>query len=245
MKITFYFSLLLLLFSCQQQEDKTPKHPENFAIELLEQVRSEKSYIKYLDSLENASIEKLNAQLNSDAKKKSFWINCYNALVQIRIKENPASYQNIESFFEKSTMSIGGSTLSLIDVQSTFLLRKASKKDFGPLLQLQLKKSDPRILFALNCGSSSCPPIAFYSSVNIDIQLDLAEALFIKSTSRYDPFSDEVNVSELLKEYEAADPSKNNILFCLKKHQIIPQISAPEIIFAPYNWSPQLPEFRL
>jgi hypothetical protein len=40
---------------------------------------------------------------------------------------------------------------------------------------------DPRIHFALNCGTRSCPSIAFYEADRLDEQLDAAAASFINT----------------------------------------------------------------
>ena len=41
---------------------------------------------------------------------------------------------------------------------------------------------DPRIHFALVCGSRSCAPIRFYEADHIDEQLDIAARSFVKSS---------------------------------------------------------------
>lgn len=237
-------AFLILLISCSRSEDKTPVNAEDLSVHLLQQIQINKPYSKHLDSLEFASVEGLTRQLTSDEKKKAFWINLYNSFVQIRIKENPVSYQNTSAFFDDPGFTIGGTKLSLKEIQSAFLLGQNTPKHLEKLDGLKVKEKDQRILFALNCGSVSCPPIAYYDSEKIDLQLELAESIFIKSDCTYDPFSDQVKVPELLNQLVLDNSSDKTIISLLKKHQIIPIQADPEIIFTPYNWSPQLPEFR-
>jgi hypothetical protein len=130
------------------------------------------------------------------------------------------------------------------EIQLVFLGGQNTPKHLAKLHGLKVKKKDLRILFALICGSVSCPPIAYYDSEKIDLQLELAESVFIKSDCTYDPFSDQVKVPELLNQLLLDNSSDKTIISLLKKHQIIPIQADPEIIFTPYNWSPQLPEFR-
>lgn len=237
-------AVVVFLFACSRDEDKTPVNVEDFSVELLQQIQNDKPYRKHLDSLRFASIENLQKQLATDKKKKAFWINLYNSFVQIKIKENPTSYQNTAAFFEDPTFMLAGTNISLKDIESMVLLEDPSAGNIEKLALLKLTKEDPRILFALNCGSVSCPPIAYYDSEKIDLQLELAESIFIKSDCSYDPFSDELRVPELLKQLTEEDSIDLQINRLLKKHRIIPIQANPEIIFTPYNWSPQLPEFR-
>lgn len=245
MRISFIIgAALFLLFACSRNNVKTPADAEQFSVELLQQIQNENPYRKYLDSLKFASIEMLQKQLVTDEQKKAFWINLYNSLVQIKIKENPTSYQNTASFFDESNSVISGIDVSLDEIRSIFLAGDQLPEHLSTFKSLQVKKKDPRILFALNCGSVSCPPIAYYDSEKIDLQLDLAESVFIKNDCTYDPFSDEAKVPELLKQLDDEAIVDDVIISLLKKHQIVPLTANPELIFTPYNWSPQLPEFH-
>lgn len=236
--------LLVTLFACKNTGDKTPVSAEAFSSEILLQVQNSKPYSKFLDSLQHASPQKLQKQLNTEAKKKAFWINLYNAFVQIKIKEEPTSYQNTAAFFESAHFIVCGTKLSLQEIQQVFLFGNKSPRNFGEIEPLMVKTFDPRILFALNCGSVSCPPIAFYQSDKIELQLDLAQSVFLKSDCIYDPFTDEVKVPELLKQIGTDETQDSIILSLLKKQRIVPLQAQPEIVFTPYDWSPQQPEFR-
>ena len=55
------------------------------------------------------------------------------------------------------------------------------EKHCDPRKKFVLEKADPRIHFALVCGSNSCPPIDVYEERKIDEQLDLVSAAFISS----------------------------------------------------------------
>jgi hypothetical protein len=55
------------------------------------------------------------------------------------------------------------------------------EKHCDPRKKFVLEKADPRIHFALVCGSHSCPPIDIYEERKIDEELDLVSAAFINS----------------------------------------------------------------
>lgn len=86
----------------------------------------------------------------SDAEQKAFYINLYNAaMLQVVFQHYPvASVTEIGEqpfdVFKQAFIQQGGRLLSLDDVEKGILL-----KDYF----------DPRIHFAVNCASESCPPL--------------------------------------------------------------------------------------
>jgi len=130
--------------------------------------------------------------LVSSHEKLAFWINVYNALtVHAIISYGPReSVWEVTGFFDKAAYLIGGMRYSLNDIEHgilrsnrsspPLLRRRFGDKDPRRAYALQATKFDPRIHFALNCGSKSCPPISFYDAEKIDLQLDLAARAFIR-----------------------------------------------------------------
>ena len=130
--------------------------------------------------------------LAGPAEEKAFWINLYNAIVVHGIVEMgiTSSVREIGDFFKNLTYSIGEFILSAEEIEhgilrgnkrppySLFPLFKRS----DPRKDLRLKKADPRIHFALVCGSRSCAPIRFFRAEVIDEQLDRAAKNFINSS---------------------------------------------------------------
>ena len=62
---------------------------------------------------------------------------------------------------------------------------------------------DPRIHFALNCGAQSCPPIAVYTPVEIDAQLDQAVAAFLDGETTIDTATQTISANPILRWYRA------------------------------------------
>jgi len=117
-------------------------------------------------------------RLETNNEKLAFWINCYNALsiygVIKKLKEDPefvkkgnSSWWGRVTFFALQKFNVGGRKFTLRDIENYI------RKEF----------EDPRIHFALNCASSSCPLLkdGLYSGENLDRELDSAAQLFIRS----------------------------------------------------------------
>lgn len=126
----------------------------------------------------------------------AFWINLYNTLVihaviEFRIKNSilEKGPQNLIRFFRRAAYTINGQRFSLEDIEHGvirgnqgnpfFFTPQFTSKD--PRINCVLEKFDPRIHFALNCASRSCPPIAVYSPETLDAQLNTATKNFINN----------------------------------------------------------------
>ena len=130
--------------------------------------------VKFAESLGDFNLNRLETK----NEKLAFWINCYNALsiygVIKKLKQDPEFIQKGNSswwgrvkFFAFQKFNVGGKEFTLRDIENYI------RKEF----------EDPRIHFALNCASSSCPLLkdGLYSSENLDRELDSAAELFIRS----------------------------------------------------------------
>lgn len=61
---------------------------------LLYAIRTGDSSDTYSQELASASREKLKKELSTDAYKKAFWLNIYNAFVQKLLTDNPYNFHN-------------------------------------------------------------------------------------------------------------------------------------------------------
>jgi len=226
------------VYGCREMIDETPRDPEAFSVRLLETVRNKGLYRAKLDTLSNSSIISLKGKLDSDAKKKAFWINLYNAFVQIRLRETPQRFSEKELFFEEDHFRVGVARFSLKDIENG-ILNGNFDGNFPELLKsLAVLEPDPLTYFALNCGARECPPIAYYSSFKISEQLETAKKVFIRSTSDFDPFTNEVSTSELLQWHETAFGGHDTLINWLRIYNVIPANTDPDLVFKKYDWSP-------
>ncbi|NCT17116.1 MAG: DUF547 domain-containing protein [Flavobacteriaceae bacterium CG_4_8_14_3_um_filter_34_10] len=143
---------------------------------------------KYVDNQGNVDYKgfkkdhvKLTEYLNYLSKNKpttnwsvqellAYYINVYNAFTVALIVENypVSSIKDIRGPWKKKFIPIGDETLSLGDVEHKILR----------------KMKEPRIHFAINCASHSCPKLLneAYEASKIDQQLDVAAKKFINSS---------------------------------------------------------------
>jgi hypothetical protein len=121
------------------------------------------------------------AQLVTREQKLAFWINLYNVLVVHGIVELGinASVREVPDFFRNISYQIGEFFFSPDDIEHG-VLRVNARPPYGIFppfrrsdrrRQFILDEVDPRIHFALVCGSRSCAPIRFYKADHIDDQL--------------------------------------------------------------------------
>lgn len=156
--------------------------------ELLEKARKNDSTEELEQKLAELSTTQLEEDLDTEAKKKAFWLNIYNAFTQILLEERPERYRFRTLFFMRRYIEVSGHKLSLNKIEHGML--RSSKLSFGfgylsnPLAfgferKFRMDKEDPRIHFALNCGAKTCPPIKFYRSEEIDPQLETATESYL------------------------------------------------------------------
>jgi hypothetical protein len=132
------------------------------------------------------------AGLTSRADKLAFWINLYNTIVVHGIVELgiKSSVREVDNFFSRICYQIGQERYTPDDIEHGILRSNARPphrvfRAFGsgdPRGRHALEELDPRIHFALVCGSRSCAPIRFYQAGRIDQQLDAASANFVNSS---------------------------------------------------------------
>ncbi len=103
---------------------------------------------------------------------------------------------------------------------------------------------DPRIHFAPNCTSNSCPSIGVYIPDMIDQQLDLAARSFINADTVLDLKKSEISISRIFSWYAVDFGGKAGILQSLEKYLVLPErtyqykatLSNLALRYHPYDW---------
>ena len=90
---TFFFLISSSVFS--QEKVNYQKVSEV----LLQNIIDGKSYKKQVKILEKSTLNEIIHQLSTDTQKIAFWVNIYNAFIQISLSENPDLYKNRSAFF--------------------------------------------------------------------------------------------------------------------------------------------------
>ena len=129
-------------------------------------INTSNSYHAYITQL-----EKKTAFQNSN-EELSYWINAYNALAIKGILDgrSPESFFGKIGYFYNAEYTVNGRTTNLYDLEHDVII---------PL-------QEPRVHFALNCASASCPRLnnAVYQAEKLEQQLENAAIVFINDTSR-------------------------------------------------------------
>jgi hypothetical protein len=155
--------------------------------------------------------------------KLAFWVNLYNTIVVHGIvSENiRQSVQESPGLFSRLKYQIGEHHFSADDMEHGILRGNARPwfhvaRQFGPGDSRKawiLKPVDPRIHFALVCGSRSCAPIDYYDPVTIYEQLEAASRSFVNSSEVIVLLEEgKILLSEVFRWYETDFGGKRGVL---------------------------------
>jgi hypothetical protein len=155
------------------------------------------------------------SSLETREQQLAFWINLYNALVidaviTFEVRKSVTERMAGLAFFRWAAYEVGGQRYSCDDIESGILRNNAGNPFiFGPQfragdprLRWLVKPLDPRIHFALNCASRSCPPIGVYAAPHIDAQLDMATRNFVHADTEIDKATNTLTVSSIYNWYK-------------------------------------------
>lgn len=228
------------------------------SMELVKAVRDGRDTELITQNLANVSEDELHADLNTESEKKAFWLNIYNAYVQILLLDNPELFEDRNSwfgynFFTSPQVTIAGKKLSFDDIEHGIMRRSKIKLSMGYLDQWFVgdfierfwwDEVDPRIHFALNCGAASCPYIAVYDSDRVEEQLDITTKKYLEQTTDYYPEKTEVKVNRLMSWFRADFGGPSGAIEMLKEYDIIPKSAEPSISYKEYDWTLDLGNYQ-
>ncbi len=216
--------------------------------ELLYKVKTNQVADQESEQLATYPLGALISVLGTDAAKKAFWINIYNAFSSLALQQDPGKltvFTKKIHHFSKKQITIARHKLSLNDIEHGMLRRSRIWWSKGYLSkwwmngferEFRVDRIDPRVHFALNCGARSCPPIKFYETEKIDEQLDMATRSFLATETKMDESKREVEVTKLFEMFLGDFGGKKGIIRFLHQYGIVPQELHPRIVFKPYDW---------
>lgn len=249
-KLKLFSALTIILLV--QNLGFSQKEYASLSEELIDAVRFDKPHADLLKKLADVPQNTLAKELDTDDAKKAFWINIYNAHIQIFLKENPDLYKDRNKFFKEDRVVVAGKKLSFDKIEHGIIRRSKNKYSlgfFGKICvdryekKFRVKKVDARIHLALNCGALSCPAVAKYNYKMIEKQLEQSSKIHLKNTSVYDKENNEVLISRLFSWFRADFGDKDEVRAMLKKHDIIPKDATPSIKYDEYDWTMKLDNF--
>jgi len=199
------------------------------------------------------------ASLSTLGERLAFWLNLYNVLtldavialdVRRSVTEGPLGML----FFRRAAYRIAGQRVSLDDIEHGILrgnrghpfLPGPHFRSTDPRMAWVIDTVDPRLHFALNCASRSCPPIRAYDAEQVTAQLDQAARSFVHSNVRTAPEQGRVWLSPLFKWFRADFGDSQAVLDFVIQH--LPRTDARRrwlethrqqvrIAYDAYDWS--------
>lgn len=246
--ILILYSLLLLSFSCTAsnlgaQSTKSPSHQE-FDV-LLKKYVTPSGMVDYKGLVaDKAKLDKYCDLLSKNAPDRktwskneqlAYWINAYNAFTLKLIVDNypVKSIQDlhpklkiplVNTVWHIKFFKIGGKDANLDEIEHKIL-----RKEFD----------EPRIHFAINCASYSCPPLlneAFIPS-KIDAQLDKVAVSFINDSKRNKISANQVEISKIFTWFKGDFTKNGDIIDYLNKYSKVKINSKAKVSYMDYDWS--------
>ncbi len=171
----------------------------------------------------------------SKQEQLAYWINAYNAFTVKLIVDNypvksirdlgpELKIPLIKDVWHYKFFKIGGVESSLDEIEHSIL-----RKEF----------EEPRIHFAINCASVSCPPLlneAFMAS-KLEIQLDKVTREFINDSSRNKITADNAQISSIFSWFKGDFTKKGSLIDFLNLYSKVKIKSTAKISHLDYNWN--------
>lgn len=175
------------------------------------------NYLEYLSQNPIATSASKEEQL-------AYYINLYNAgTVQLIVDNYPLkSIKDIFRPWGKDRLKIGGNSFSLGEIEHDILR----------------KMDEPRIHFAINCASFSCPKLLneAFSASKMEEQLTRATFDFINDPTKNKISKNAVALSKIFKWYQDDFTKKNNLIEYLNRYSDTKLPQDSEIDYLTYDW---------
>lgn len=159
------------------------------------------------------------------AKTLAFYINLYNAATVKLIVENYPlnSIGDLKNPWKKKWINQNGKILSLSEIEHSIL------RNMG----------EPRIHFAINCASISCPKLLneAFEEATLEKQLDKAAKDFIKDSSKNIISKDEIRLSKIFDWYKKDFETDGSLIDYLNTYLESPINQDVKKGYLKYNWN--------
>ena len=239
------------MFSAQKAHSQSTRLNE-LSERFVQQLKKGEDTKEIQEELATIEFDELVNTLQNDTQKLAFWVNIYNAYIQVLLSERPELYENRSAFFSKDRIPIAGYTISFDKIEHGIIRKSQSKIGFGYVKKgfpdkfermLRVDEPDYRIHFALNCGAKDCPSVVIYTPVNLEKQFAISTSRFLKSSSRFLPETKEVEVTSLFSWFRGDFGGKEGVKTILFQEGIIPNKEGIDLIYKDYDWTIALQNF--
>lgn len=175
-----------------------------------------------IEMVKSISVSKDNVE-----EYQAFWINGYNLLVIDGIIKNYPIKSPLDKpgFFDKNKNEIGGTRITLNDIENK-LLRKIFPKE-------------ARFHFVLVCGGLGCPPIVneAYTPSKLDEQLEKQTKLALNDPKFIQVYKNKVKISQIFEWYKGDFEHDGKVIDFINKYKSERLPEKAKISYYPYDWT--------
>lgn len=175
-----------------------------------------------LEMAKAISVSKDNAK-----EYQAFWINGYNLLVIDGIVKNYPIKSPLDKpgFFDKNINEIGGTNISLNDIENKLLRKNFSK--------------EARFHFVLVCGGLGCPPIIgeAYTPSKLDTQLEKQTKLAMNDPKFIQVNKNKVKISQIFEWYKGDFEHEGKVTDFINKYKSEKLPEKANVSYYPYDWT--------
>lgn len=161
----------------------------------------------------------------TENEKLAYYINLYNAgTVKLIVDHYPVeSIKDIPNRWDKEWIKVGNDVLSLNDIEHKILR----------------KMNEPRIHFAINCASYSCPKLlnTAFTAQNLEEQLQQTAFDFINDPKRNRFEGNTAYLSKIFKWYKGDFTENGSLQEYISSYLDKPIIKDTKIDYLEYDWS--------
>lgn len=177
----------------------------------------------------NAYIDYLSKKNPSDNwskyEKLAYYINVYNAnTIKLIFYHYPLkSIKDIKNPWSKKFIRVGEEIFSLSEIENKILR----------------KMNEPRIHFAINCASKSCPKLlnVAFTSKNVDKLLDKVTRKFISNPEKNNIKEQRIQLSKIFQWYKSDFTTNGNLVDYIKHYSDVNIQQDAKITFLGYDWN--------
>lgn len=177
---------------------------------------------RYITHLQNVLPD---IESREKSEQLAFWINAYNACtVRLICDHMPlSSIKDINRPWKKTVLTSDGTTYTLDDIEHDILR----------------KMQEPRIHFAINCASFSCPQLAqkAYTGFDLESQLDGAAQTFLRDSSKNNLKEDPLILSKLFFWFKKDFGTTQELIVLINNYTGLNLPHNTEVIYRSYDWS--------
>lgn len=155
----------------------------------------------------------------------AYWINTYNAFTVKLILDNMPikSIKDINNPWGKKFISLANKKYSLEEIEHEILR----------------KMDEPRIHFAINCASFSCPNLlnSAYTETKLEQQLNTVAKSFINDKSKNSITANKIEISKIFDWFAGDFKKEGSVISFLNQYSSIKINPKSKLNYKDYNWS--------